>query len=180
MARSKPAIVRLRDLEPGQSADFFALLAERAKGATRDGKPFYTCRFRDGNRTATAMIWATAAGSPTVSRSGSSASATRSGPSTASTSATGRRSRSCKSAPPPTPTATTAFDPVEFVERSRFDASAMFDELRKLVEGEVADEPLRRLVLLLLDRHAEALKRLPGRPGTTTRSPAAGWSTPWR
>jgi len=72
------------------------------------------------------------------------------------------------------------FDPVEFVERSRFDASAMFDELRKLVEGEVADEPLRRLVLLLLDRHAEALKRLPGSPGTTTRSPAAGWSTPWR
>jgi len=42
MARSKPAIVRLRDLEPGQSADFFALLAERAKGATRDGKAVST------------------------------------------------------------------------------------------------------------------------------------------
>ena len=47
MTRPKPAVVRLRELEPGQLADFFALLAERTKGSTRDGKPFYTCRFRD-------------------------------------------------------------------------------------------------------------------------------------
>ena len=54
------------------------------------------------------------------------------------------------------------FDPLEFVERSRFDASTMLADLRQLAEREIADEPLRRLALLLLDRHAEALKRLPG------------------
>ena len=37
----------------------------------------------------------------------------------------------------------------------------MLAELRQLVETNVADEPLRRLVLGLLDRHAEALKALP-------------------
>src|SRR4029077_18241804 len=33
-------------------------LAERTKGATRDGKPYYTCRFRDAHRTASFMVWA--------------------------------------------------------------------------------------------------------------------------
>src|SRR5262249_34696862 len=53
------------------------------------------------------------------------------------------------------------FDPVEFVEHSRYDAEAMWAELRGLAENHIADEPLRRLVLTLLDRHAAALKRLP-------------------
>src|SRR5262249_28561961 len=53
------------------------------------------------------------------------------------------------------------FDPADFVERSRFDPEAMFAELRGLAEGHVTDPPLRRLVLTILDRHAEPLKRLP-------------------
>src|SRR5215207_11166992 len=58
MTKTKPAPVRLAELAPGQSGDFFALLAERTRGARRDGKPFYTCRLRDGPRTATFMVWA--------------------------------------------------------------------------------------------------------------------------
>jgi hypothetical protein len=42
MARAKPPVQRLGELSDGQLADFFALLAERTRGATRDGKPFYT------------------------------------------------------------------------------------------------------------------------------------------
>src|SRR5260370_424820 len=37
----------------------------------------------------------------------------------------------------------------------------MLAELRNLSEKHIADGPLRRLVLTLLERHAEALKRLP-------------------
>ena len=37
----------------------------------------------------------------------------------------------------------------------------MFAELKQLATTHLADEPLRRLVLTLLDRHAEPLKRLP-------------------
>src|SRR5690348_7438467 len=58
MTRPRPVPVRLSDLAPGQSGDFFALLAERTRGTTRDGKPFYTCRFRDARRAATFMVWA--------------------------------------------------------------------------------------------------------------------------
>jgi 3'-5' exoribonuclease len=57
------------------------------------------------------------------------------------------------------------FDPARLVEQSRFDAQAMFAELRGLAEQHVADEPLRKLVLALLDRHAEPLKRIPATHG---------------
>src|SRR5947209_954556 len=58
MSRPKPPPVRLAEMSPGQSGDFFVLLSERTRSARRDGKPFYTCRFRDARRIATAMIWA--------------------------------------------------------------------------------------------------------------------------
>src|SRR6185369_3533868 len=57
MPKSKPPLVRLSELKSEQSGDFFALLAERTRGARRDGKPFFTCRFRDGQRTAAFMVW---------------------------------------------------------------------------------------------------------------------------
>ena len=58
MPRPKPTLVPLSEMTPGQFADCFALLADRAKNTTRDGKPFYTCRFRDRRRTASVMVWA--------------------------------------------------------------------------------------------------------------------------
>src|SRR5262245_59716063 len=57
MAREKPSLVRLCELESGQGSDFFVLLAEKTRSATRDRKPFYSCRFRDARRMATAVIW---------------------------------------------------------------------------------------------------------------------------
>ena len=41
MGKSKPRLVRLHELTPGQSGDFFVLLAEKVRGARRDGKPGY-------------------------------------------------------------------------------------------------------------------------------------------
>ena len=40
MSRSKPPLSRLHEMTPGQAGDFFVLLAERTRAATRDGKPF--------------------------------------------------------------------------------------------------------------------------------------------
>jgi 3'-5' exoribonuclease len=54
------------------------------------------------------------------------------------------------------------YNPLEFVERSRRDSAEMFTELRALVETEIADEPLRKLVLVILDGHADRLQWLPG------------------
>ena len=61
MAREKPPVSRLRDLAPGHTADFFAVLGERTRGATRENKPYYVCRFRDARRAATSMVWADSA-----------------------------------------------------------------------------------------------------------------------
>src|SRR5262245_37843263 len=58
MARPKPALVRLCDLAPGQLGDFFALLAEKTKSVTREGKAYYACRFRDARRAVAFMVWA--------------------------------------------------------------------------------------------------------------------------
>src|SRR5271165_4786549 len=57
MARPKPPLARLHELTVGQYADFFVLLAERSKSTTRDGKPFYNCRFRDNLRTVSFKVW---------------------------------------------------------------------------------------------------------------------------
>jgi len=145
----------------GQAGDFFVLLAERTRSATRDGKPFYTCRFRDARRSVTFMVWADSNWFETCERDwqagqcykirGSYTQHEKYGPQIEITNI--RQVTDADRAD--------GFDPSELVERSRFDSEAMFTELRGLAEKHVADEPLRKLVLTLLDRHAPALKRLP-------------------
>jgi 3'-5' exoribonuclease len=58
--QKQPPLVKLSEMQPGQLADCFAQLAEKTRGSTRDGKPFYTCRFRDPRRTASVMVWVNA------------------------------------------------------------------------------------------------------------------------
>jgi 3'-5' exoribonuclease len=53
------------------------------------------------------------------------------------------------------------FDPARLVDASRHLPAVMFAELKQLVTEHIGDEPLRRLVLALLDEHAEPLQRLP-------------------
>src|SRR5262249_29304550 len=55
------------------------------------------------------------------------------------------------------------FNPSDFQARSasKGDLESMFAELRSLAESHIADEPLQRLVMTLLDRYAEPFKRLP-------------------
>src|SRR5262245_12892667 len=58
MARAKPTLASLHELTPDQYADCFVQLVEKKHGTTREGKPFYPCRFSDARRTATSMVWA--------------------------------------------------------------------------------------------------------------------------
>jgi 3'-5' exoribonuclease len=161
MSRAKPPVVRLCDLTPGQVGDFFALLSERTKNATRDGKPFFTCRFRDANRTATFMAWSDSPlygpcerewqpGQFFKLRAGYGEHE-RYGPQIdiqmIRLVQDGDRAE--------------GFDLGEFVERSRHDSGQMFEELCGLAETHISDAQLRQLVKTLLDRHAEPLRRLP-------------------
>jgi 3'-5' exoribonuclease len=161
MSRPKPALVRLSELTPGQTGDLFALLAEKTKGATRDGKPYFTCRFRDARRTATVMVWADSPWFGPVEKSwhegeffkirGKYVEHERYGPQIEVVNL-----RLVNEADQQE-----GFDPLDFVECSRFDPDKMLAELKDLADRHIGDAPLLRLVLTILDRHGDALKRLP-------------------
>lgn len=161
MSRAKIPIQPLHRLEPRQLADFFALLIEKARGSTRDGKPYFQCKFRDAKRTVAYMVWADGPlfadcdahwqtgrvykirGTYTEhERYGPQIEVAQIREATADDKADG-------------------YDESQFFERSRFDSAAMFVELRTLAETEIADVPLRTLTLAILDAHAEVLKKLP-------------------
>jgi 3'-5' exoribonuclease len=159
--RSKPALVRLSDLEQGQFADFFALLARRSKGATRDGKPYYTCRFRDARRTVTFMAWEDGGWYEACERDWREGHFYKIRATYGDNERYGPQIDIQNVRPVNDTDRDDGFDPAGYVEHSRFSAEAMLGELKGLAQEHIADMPLRRLVLTILDRHAEPLQRLP-------------------
>jgi 3'-5' exoribonuclease len=164
MARAKLPLVRLSDLTPGQFADFFALLSQRIKGETRDGKPFYTCRFRDARRTAAFMVWADGGWYEICERDWHVGQFYKVRAMYGEHDRYGPQIDIQNIRPVVDTDKSDGFDPADFIERSRFDPEAMFNDLKELAQNHITDVPLRRLVLTLLDRHAEPLKRLPATP----------------
>src|SRR5262249_32600927 len=53
------------------------------------------------------------------------------------------------------------FDPLEYVECSRYDPEEMFKELWNVAESQIEDVPLRRLVMTILDQQKKQLKQAP-------------------
>jgi 3'-5' exoribonuclease len=158
----KPPLVKLSELQPGQYADFFAQLAEKTPRSTRDGKPFYTCRFRDPNRTAGVMIWAD---SPQYEECqtqwqvgqffkvrGTFSEHEKYGPQVEVEQMRSVVDRDRAE----------GFTELDFMERTRFDPDVLFAELDALVVGEVKDTSLLAVVQKLLHTHATELKMLPG------------------
>jgi 3'-5' exoribonuclease len=161
LAKPKPTIVRLHEMTPGQTADFFALLAERKKSATRDGKPYYSCQFRDAKRTVGFMVWADGGHFPTCEADWRPGQFFKIRAAYVETERYGPQIDIQQIRQVTDADAAAGFQPSEFVECSRFDPNAMFAELRGLAEQHITDEPLRRMVLTLLDRHAPAWKQRP-------------------
>ena len=160
MAKSKPSITPLHQLQPFLPSETFALLSEKSQGTTRDGKPYFACTFRDKVRSLAARVWQD---SPCFDEAhswhvgdfmrirgvytehekyGAQINLQQVFAVTEADRADG-------------------FKESDFYDLSRFDPALMFDELRKLVEAQIVEEPLRKLVLLLLDTHVETLKLLP-------------------
>ncbi len=161
MPKTKPPLVRLSELAAGKQGDFFALLAERTRAARRDGKPFFTCRFRDSARTATIMVWSDGEWWDACESDWQQGQFFK---------IRGVYQEHPTYGPQIEPSnirhvndddKTAGFNPFDFVEHSRYDPEAMFQELWKLAESQIDDVPLRRLVLTLLDRQKSQLKNVP-------------------
>jgi 3'-5' exoribonuclease len=157
----RPAITRLSDLKSGERGTFFALLAERARGATRDGKPFYTCRFRDARRTATYMVWADGPYFEACDTEWQAGQFFKIRALYGEHDRYGPQIDVEQIRPVQDRDAAEGFHAADFVERSRFDPDEMLLELARFVEATIADEPLRRLTVNLMNRYGDRLKRLP-------------------
>src|ERR1700722_17420682 len=134
MTRSKPPLVRLAEMSPGQSGDFFALLVERTRGARRDGKPFYTCRFRDTGRTVTAMVWADGTWFEACEQTWQEGRFYKVRAEYGEHPVYGAQIDIQNLRPVADADRADGFDPLQFVEHSRFDADVMFAELIALGE----------------------------------------------
>jgi 3'-5' exoribonuclease len=165
MARAKPPLVRLCELTPGQLFDFFALLAERVKKQTRDGKPFYQCKFRDGKKAVAFVAWSDVSWFEICEREWQAGRFYKIRGVYGEHEKYGPQIDIQQIRPVTDADREDGFNAAEYVEHSRHDADAMFAELRTLANTTIVDEPLRRLVLTLLDRHADAIKRLPASSG---------------
>jgi 3'-5' exoribonuclease len=162
MSKKKPVLVKLSDLQPGNYADCYVQLADKARGTTRDGKPFVTCKFRDARRTVGAVpVWED---SPFFEPAQDwqvgqffKVRATYN-----EHEKYGPQLDIEQLRPVEDRDRADGFSELDFVERSRFDPEEMLRDLQTLVTGEVTDAPLRTLVLNLLHDHAAALKVLPG------------------
>jgi 3'-5' exoribonuclease len=161
MAKSKPPLVRLGEMSPGQLGDFFALLSERTRGARRDGKPFYTCRFRDADRTATCMVWADGPWFEVCEKEWQAGQFYKVRATYGEHETYGPQLELVNLRPVTDEDRKEGFDPFAFVEHTRYDIDAMYQELWDLAEKSIEDVPLRRLVLTILDRTKTQLKQLP-------------------
>ena len=162
MSKSKPPLVRLSEMTPGQSGDFFALLVERARNASKDGKPFYICRFRDEARSVSSAIWSDGKWFEECEKKWRDGAFYKLRASYHEHPKYGAQIEieNIRVADEGKDKAD-GFDPLRFVEHTRYDADAMFQELWTVAETQIADVPLRRLVLTILEQQKTQLKQLP-------------------
>jgi 3'-5' exoribonuclease len=161
MARPKP-IVPLASLEVGQHADCFVLLAERKPGTAANGKPYFACRFRGAGRTVAYMVWADGLHYADCEKSWRPGKCYKIRCTYFEHEKYGPQVEIQQIREATDEDHADGFDPLAFVDRSRDDPDEMFKDLRALVKTEIADEPLRRLVLFVLDKNAERLHWVPG------------------
>jgi 3'-5' exoribonuclease len=161
MARTKIPLLALHEVEPGQLADFFALLVERSKGITREGKPYYACWFRDNQRTVACMIWADSPWYEACERDWLEGHPYKLRALYTEHERFGPQIELHNIRPATEADKADGFDPAQIVESSRFAVDELFQELSAIVEKEIRDAPLRKLVLTLLTDNEKALKDLP-------------------
>ena len=175
MSKVKPAIVPLHQLQLGPpAADCFALLIEKNRGTTHAGKPYFNCKFRDAKRTVGAMVWEDGDHFADCDANwqvggffkirGIFGVSEKYGPQITIANIRAVRDED----------KTDGFAEGDFYERSRFDSDAMFEELTKLADAEIADVHLKALTLGMLAEHGAMLKRIPATLGKFFPFPG-GW-----
>jgi 3'-5' exoribonuclease len=161
MSKPKPDRTRLHELTPDQFADFFAYLGERKRSVTRDGKPYYTCRFQDAKRVASFMVWSDGGWFRACEEQWREGQFYKIRAVYGESERFGPQLEIHDIRPVVEADRADGFDLADFIEHSRHSPDEMFAALWELCEKEIADQGLRKLVQTLLERHAESLKQVP-------------------
>jgi 3'-5' exoribonuclease len=161
MSRPKITLARLSELTAGQYADCYALLAEKKLKSTREGKPFYDCRFRDRRRVVACMVWGDGPWFAACEREWQEGRFYKLRVQYGEHEKYGPQIELQNIRPATELDGAEGFKPSDLVEASRFNADELFGQLLNLTETEIRDIPLRRLVRTLLERHEAKLKTLP-------------------
>jgi 3'-5' exoribonuclease len=155
-------LAKLSELQAGNYVDCFVQLAEKARGTTRDGKPFITCKFRDARRTVGAVPFWEDSPHFEASQAWHVGEFFKVRATLLEHEKYGAQLDIEQIRPVEDRDRVEGFTELDFTERSRFDPEAMFAELEVLVTSEIADGSLRTLVMNLLLANAPVLKMLPG------------------
>ncbi|MSR52407.1 MAG: HD domain-containing protein [Gemmataceae bacterium] len=161
MSTAKSVIVRLSDLKKGERGTFFVQLADKAKGATHKGNPFFACKFRDLRRTATYMVWGDGPHYATCATDWQPGQFFKMHAAFNEHEKYGGQLEVLKIRPTEDRDAVDGFDPKELVEQARREPDEVLKDLRAFIEATIGDEPLKKLTLGILEVHAEKLKPLP-------------------
>jgi 3'-5' exoribonuclease len=157
---AEPRIYKLSELKPGAQADCFVLLSAKDRATTRDGKPYYRVTFRDAARSAVVMVWSDSPwfeGCDGAWKIGSCYKLRcRYVESSYGAQLELERLRLVEEAD-----RRDGFDETLLVKSTRFDIAAMSSELLSIAQTRIEPEPLRRLVVGILEEHADAIKRAP-------------------
>lgn len=151
-------ICKLADLKPGAQADCFVLLSAKDRATTRDGKPYYRVTFRDAARSAVAMVWSDSPWFEGCDASWKIGACYK------------LRCRYVESSYGPQlelerlrlveeADRKDGFDETALVKSTRFDIESMYVELLTIARSKIEPEPLRRLVVGILEEHSDAIKR---------------------
>jgi 3'-5' exoribonuclease len=153
-------ICLLSEMANGQEADVFVLLTAKEELTTRDGKPYFRVAFRDHAREVSFPIWHDSPWGADCREAWQVGSFYKVRAVYRETSY-GPQLELRKIRPVCTADATDGFSPAMCLPQTRFDTSAMFEELTTIARERIADEPLRELVLHLLESNRQALLTLP-------------------
>lgn len=152
----KVSFIALCDLNDGEEADFFALLADKQELTTRDGKPYYRVTFRDSRREVAFPIWSDSALAEAC-KSEWSAGEFYKLRAVLRQSNYGPQLEIKKIRPVDDSDRADGFDPAMCQPASRFNGVEMFAELMNIVESRIENEPLRQLVIDILEQNREQL-----------------------
>ena len=151
-------IVRFSEMIPGRISDTFAMLSAKEEAKTRDDKPYYRVAFKDGRRSATSMIWLDN-GFFESCRDTWKVGSFYKLRCRFEESSYGPQIEIDRIRPAVDTDREAGFDPNSFFPTTRYDRDEMFAELVSLVEEHVEDEPVRQLVLEMLEENGEGIRQ---------------------